>query len=64
MTFRHLGALPYSIIAKGLIVGSSLVAGAFIAKGMVLRIAPEKFALMMDGLLLMAGLTLAWSALR
>jgi len=64
VTFRHLGALPYSIIAKGLIVGSSLVAGAFIAKGMVLRIAPEKFALMMDGLLLMAGLTLAWSALR
>ena len=64
ITFRTLGALPVEIIVKGLIIGSSLVAGAFIAKRLVLRIDGEKFKLMMDGLLLMAGLTMLWAALR
>jgi hypothetical protein len=32
ITFRSLGALPVEIVVKGLIIGSSLVAGAFIAK--------------------------------
>jgi uncharacterized protein len=64
LTFRHLGALPVSIIVKGLIIGSSLVAGAFIAKRVVLKIDGDKFKLMMDGLLLMAGLTMLWAAWR
>ena len=64
VTFRSFDALPSPIIAKGLIIGSSLVAGAFIAKRLVHTIDSDKFKLMMDGLLLLAGLTMLWAALR
>jgi uncharacterized membrane protein YfcA len=64
ITFRSLGALPLEIMAKGLIIGSSLVAGAFIAKRVVVKLDPQKFRLMMDGLLMVAGLTMLWAAWR
>ena len=64
VTFRSFDALPLPIIAKGLIIGSSLVAGAFIAKRLVHTIDSDRFKLMMDGLLLLAGLTMLWAALR
>lgn len=62
VTFRSLGALPLETLGKGLVVGSSLVAGAFIAKRFVRRIDAERFRLLMDALLLMAGLTMLWTA--
>jgi hypothetical protein len=64
LTFRTLGALPLEIIGKGLIVGSSLVGGAFIARRLVIRLDGARFRLMMDGLLGVAGLTMLWAALR
>ncbi len=64
VTFRSFDALPLPVIAKGLIIGSSLVAGAFIAKRLVHTIDSDKFKLMMDGLLLLAGATMLWAALR
>ena len=64
ITFRSLDALPLAIITKGLIIGTSLVAGAFIAKRLVLRLDAERFKLLMDGLLLLAGITMLWAALR
>ena len=64
ITFRTLNALPLEIMTKGLIIGSSLVAGAFIAKRLVLTLDGNKFKLLMDGLLLMAGLTMLWAAAR
>jgi uncharacterized membrane protein YfcA len=64
VTFRGFGALPVESIAKGLIVGCSLVAGAFIAKRFVRQLDAQKFRRLMDGLLLVAGLTLLWAALR
>ena len=64
VTFRSFAALPLPVIAKGLIIGSSLVAGAFIAKRLVHTIDSDKFKLMMDGLLLLAGATMLWAALR
>lgn len=62
MTFRSLGALPAAALGKGLIVGSSLMAGAFIAKHYVRQLKAEKFRLLMDGLLMVAGLTMLWAA--
>ncbi len=62
ITFRSLGALPLDTLGKGAIVGSSLVAGAFIAKRYVRQIDAERFRLLMDGLLLAAGLTMLWAA--
>ena len=40
------------------------MAGAFIAKRLVLKLDGEKFKLLMDGLLLVAGVTMLWTGLR
>jgi uncharacterized membrane protein YfcA len=61
--FRTFGALPLAIILKGLITGSSLMIGAFIAKRFVVAMAPQQFTRLMDGILLLAGVALLWSAL-
>ncbi len=60
--FRTFGALPLEIIAKGLIVGASLMAGAFIAKRFVLGMDAARFSLLMDSLMLVSGATLLWAA--
>ena len=61
--FRSYGALPWPAIAKGLIIGSSLMAGSFIAKRFVLKLDADRFRLLMDALLLMSGVTMLWAAL-
>ena len=60
--FRSFGALPWDIILKGLIVGSTLMAGAFIAKRFVLKMEASQFRLLMDGLMLVSGATLLFAA--
>ena len=62
ITFQHFGALTGDIALKGLIAGSSLMFGAFIAKRFVLRLEPEVFRLVMDAIMLMAGLSMLWNA--
>lgn len=60
--FRSFGALPLDIVAKGVITGSTLMAGAFIAKRFVLQMDPGQFRLLMDGLMLASGLVLLGAA--
>lgn len=62
--FRTFGALPGDIIVDGLITGSSLMAGSFVAKRFVLRLEAERFRLLMDGLMLVSGAAMLWSAAR
>jgi uncharacterized membrane protein YfcA len=38
--------------------------GAFIAKRFVLRLEPEVFRLVMDAIMVAAGLSMVWTALR
>jgi uncharacterized membrane protein YfcA len=64
LTFRTLGALPMEAVAKGLVIGSSLMAGAFIARRHVRQLDADRFRLLMDGLLLVAGLTMLWAAMH
>ncbi|MEO5672601.1 MAG: sulfite exporter TauE/SafE family protein [Ramlibacter sp.] len=64
VTFRALDALPLQVIVEGLIIGSSLFAGAFIGKHYVKQIDATRFTLLMDGLLLVAGATMLWAAWR
>jgi len=64
LTFRAFDALPLATLASGLTIGASVMAGAFIAKRMVLRLDTARFQLLMDGLLLLAGATMLWAALR
>ncbi|SFC15858.1 hypothetical protein SAMN05216344_11050 [Polaromonas sp. OV174] len=63
-TFRTLGALPWEVVTQGLTIGSSVVIGSIVAKRLVLQLDAERFRLLMDGLLLMAGLTMLWAALQ
>src|SRR5215470_624376 len=60
--FRTLGALPWLVILQGLIVGASLTVGTFIAKPFVQRLDPQHFRWMMDGIMLVSGITLLWAA--
>jgi uncharacterized protein len=62
VTFERFGALTPDIALKGLVAGASLMSGAFIAKRFVLHLEPNVFRLVMDGIMLAAGLSLLWSA--
>jgi uncharacterized membrane protein YfcA len=62
VTFQQFGALTSDVALKGLIAGASLMAGAFIAKRFVLRLDPDVFRLVMDGIMIAAGLVMLWNA--
>jgi uncharacterized membrane protein YfcA len=62
VTFQRFGALTPEVAWQGLIAGASLMSGAFIAKRFVLKLEPELFRLVMDGIMLAAGLSMLWNA--
>ena len=62
VTFQRFGALTPDIALKGLVAGSSMMFGAFIAKRFVVRLEPETFRLVMDAIMVVAGLSLLWTA--
>ena len=62
VTFQHFGALTPDVALKGLIAGSSLMFGAFIAKRFVLHLKPDVFRLLMDGIMLAAGISMLGNA--
>src|SRR5882672_10113125 len=62
VTFQRFGALTPDIALKGLIAGASLMSGAFIAKRFVLRLDADMFRLVMDGIMLAAGVSMLWTA--
>jgi uncharacterized protein len=62
VTFERFGALTAEVALAGLIAGSSLMFGAFIAKRFVLRLEPEMFRRLMDVIMLAAGLFTLWTA--
>ncbi len=62
IVFRSFGALPFDIISKGLIIGSSLMVGSFVAKRLVLKLKSEQFSMLIEGLLLASGLTMLGAA--
>jgi uncharacterized protein len=64
VTFRFSGALPTEAIINGVIIGTSLMIGAFVAKRFVLGMKPEVFRLLIDGVMLIAGISLLWMAFR
>jgi uncharacterized membrane protein YfcA len=64
VTFERFGALTPDVAVKGLVAGSSLMFGAFIAKRFVFRLEPDIFRLVMDAIMLVAGLSMLWTALQ
>jgi uncharacterized membrane protein YfcA len=64
ITFRELGALPATVLLQGVIVGASLMGGAFVGKAVVLRMSTATFQHLLDGVMLISGLSMLWAALR
>src|ERR1700759_3171890 len=60
ITFQRFGALDWDIAVKGLLAGASLMPGAFIAKPFLLKLNADRFRLIMDGIMLVAGLSMLW----
>ncbi|SEP27617.1 hypothetical protein SAMN02990966_04770 [Rhodospirillales bacterium URHD0017] len=64
LTFRQFGALPTDIIVKGLISGSSVMTGTYLARLIVERLSVAAFQYMLDIVMMVSGLALLWQALR
>jgi uncharacterized membrane protein YfcA len=62
VVFRSFGALPVDLILKGLVIGSTLMVGSFAAKRFVLRLSPDRFRVLMEGLMLVSGIAMLWRA--
>ena len=62
VTFERFGALTQDVFIKGLVAGASLMAGAFIAKRFVLHLKADMFRLLMDAIMVAAGLSMLWNA--
>ena len=62
IVFQRFNALPLETVARGLIIGGTLMIGSRLAKGFVLRLDAHQFVLLMDCLLAGAGLVLLWGA--
>ncbi|MCX7363236.1 MAG: sulfite exporter TauE/SafE family protein [Alphaproteobacteria bacterium] len=63
ITFRTFGALPLDIVTKGLIAGF-VMAGTYLARLIVERLSVHTFQRLLDGVMLVSGLSLLWAALR
>lgn len=63
-TFQAFGALSPETLLKGLLVGSTLMAGTLIGKFLVLRMRAETFSKLLDLLLLCAGAALLYAAFQ
>lgn len=62
--FESLGALPLETVGKGLIIGTTVMLGAYLGKKIVQRLEIAQFQLLMDAVLLIAGAMMLWTALR
>lgn len=63
IVFQRFDALPPETALRGLIVGASVMAGSWVARGFVLRLDAQQFRLLMDALLICAGAVLLWWAI-
>jgi uncharacterized membrane protein YfcA len=61
-TFEQLGALPPAALLQGLIIGASVMAGAFVGKAIVQRMSIHTFHYVLDAMLFCSGLSLLWAA--
>jgi uncharacterized membrane protein YfcA len=62
IAFRSFGVLPDAVIVQALVIGTSLMAGSFLSKRLLLRLPAERFYLLMEAVLLVAGLTMLGAA--
>ncbi|AUQ24380.1 sulfite exporter TauE/SafE family protein [Dickeya zeae] len=59
-TFGVIGALPWSVLLAGVLIGLTQVAGVYIGKRFVLHLSDTLFNRLVDSMMLIAGLSLLW----
>lgn len=64
LVFHAMGALPWDILVKGMIVGSSVMLGSYLGKRIVQRLEVAQFQVLMDAVLVLAGATMLITAFR
>ncbi len=64
ITFRSFGALPTDMVVRGLITGSSVMAGTYLAKHFLERISVTHFQRLLDVVMAISGISLIVAALR
>ena len=64
VTFQQEGALPGPMILQGLIVGGSMMVGAYFGKQVMARISLKVFENVMDVMLFCSGMALLWTAVK
>ena len=64
LTFRQFGALPLDLVVKGVICGSSVMAGTYAARLVVERLSAARFQRLLDGVMILSGCSLLWAAIR
>ena len=61
--FLAYGVLPPQTILRGLLIGSSLMAGAWISKRIVQRMDASQYQWLLEGMMIVAGLYILHTAL-
>jgi uncharacterized membrane protein YfcA len=64
LTFSAANALPVDTLLKGLAVGGSMMAGAFVSRRILQRISSQDFRHLIDALMIASGLSMFWVAFR
>ena len=64
IVFRTFGALPADLLVLGVVFGSAMMAGSWVAKRFLSHLEPRQFQLLMDIAMFAAGATLLWGATR
>jgi len=63
-TFGFIGALPWSVVLLGLLIGATLALGIYIGKGFVVKISEKKFNYLIDLMMLIAGISMLWEVFK
>jgi len=64
LTFHSFGALPAATVGRGLAVGTALMAGSWISKRILQSIDAHRFQFIIEMMMVAAGLSMLWGALR
>jgi uncharacterized membrane protein YfcA len=63
-TFQAFGAFPLEVLLQGVLVGTTLMAGSFVGRFVVLSLSPGAYRNLIDGIMLFSGVSLLWAAAR
>jgi uncharacterized membrane protein YfcA len=61
-TFHQLGVLDNRAILQGLLIGVFVLVGSTLSKRLVLKLPEERFLQLMEGVMLVSGLSILWMA--